>query len=208
MSSPAAPERPRLPRPRLTRLLPVACVAAAALVAASELMTTFEFIPAGRDAVGEQAAGDRHGYALALIAAFALAATLIAVLGRSKPAAIAVGVAGVLALLVILVVDLPDAGAVGTYEDAQQSFFDAEAVPQAGFWLGLLGALALAVSGIALATLTPEQLAGLRPGRRRSESAEADRTRNGGPEPVAVEDPEADHDRRPDERSQPARYQR
>ena len=40
-----------------------------------------------------------------------------------------------------------------------------EAVPQGGFFLEMAGALALAVTGVALATLTPEQLAALRPRR-------------------------------------------
>ena len=69
---------------------------------------------------------------------------------------------GVLSLLFFLVIDLPNAGQVGTLEDARQSFIDAEAVPRAGFWLELLGALGLALSGGALATMTPEQLGSLR----------------------------------------------
>ena len=69
---------------------------------------------------------------------------------------------GVIALLFFLVIDLPDAGQVGTLDDARQSFIDAEAVPQSGFWLEMLGALGLAFSGGALATMTPEQLESLR----------------------------------------------
>jgi len=163
------PERPalrsRLPRlPRVEQLLPLACIATASVLFASELMTTFEFIPPGGEPLAEQTAADRHGYALAVVAVLAVVATLVAVFGGSKPAAVSVGLAGVIALLVFLIVDLPDAGAVGTLEDARQSFFDAEAVPRAGFWLGLIGALGLTVSGIALATLTPDQLGALRPG--------------------------------------------
>ncbi len=155
---------------RATRLLPLACVAGAIVLFASELMTTFEFTPPGGEAICEQSASDRHGNALALIAAFAIGATAIAVLAGSKPAALAVAVAGGVALLLFLVADLPDAGAIGTIDDScgavGESFFDAEAVPQAGFWIEMLGALSLALSGIALATLTPDQLAALRPGRR------------------------------------------
>jgi hypothetical protein len=62
-----------------------------------------------------------------------------------------------------LVIDLPDAGQVGTLDDARQSFFDAEAVPQAGFWLEMIGAIALTVSGAALATMSPDQLGALSP---------------------------------------------
>jgi hypothetical protein len=58
--------------------------------------------------------------------------------------------------------DLPDAGQVGTIDDAQQSFIDAEAIPQGGFWLCLFGSLGLALTGGALATMTGEQLSALR----------------------------------------------
>jgi hypothetical protein len=151
---------------RLTRLLPLACLAAAICLFASELMTTFEFTPPGGEPLDSQGGADRHGNALAVIAVFAIGALALAVLTASKPAATAVAIAGVIALLIFLLVDLPDANAVGTLDDPRQSFFDAEAVPQGGFWLEMVGALALAVTGIALATLTPEQLAALRPGKR------------------------------------------
>jgi hypothetical protein len=160
-----------LPLPRIEQLLPLACLIAAVVLFASEFMVAFEFAPPGREALADQTAGDRHGYALAVIAAFAFGATAVAVLAGSKPAAISVGVAGVIALLVILIVDLPDVGAVGTFEDARQSFFDTEAVPQAGFWLGLVAALSFAASGIALASLSADQLAALRPHRPPREDA-------------------------------------
>lgn len=155
--------RLRLGRPRLEQLLPLACLIAAAALFASEFFTTFEFIGPGQEPVAEQGGGERHGYALALIAAFAFAATLGAVLAGSKPAATAVGALGVVALLFFLIVDVPDAGTVGTLEEETQSFFDAEAVPRIGFWLALVGSLGLAVSGVALATLSVDQLAALRP---------------------------------------------
>ena len=107
------------------------------------------------------------------VAAFALVATFVAVWAPSKPAAIAVGAMGLLALLFFLLTDLPDAGQIGTLDDARQSFIDAEAVPQAGFWLEMLGSLALAASGIALATMSPGQLAAMRPGTKRHVPAPA-----------------------------------
>lgn len=151
----------------LTRLLPLACLAAALCLIASETMVMFEFTPPGAEALSDQAGGDRHGNALALIGAFAIGALALAVFAASKPAATAVAIAGVLALLVFLLLDLPDANAVGTLDDARGSFFDAEAVPQEGFWFTILSALALAITGIGLATLAPEQLAALGPSRLR-----------------------------------------
>ena len=148
---------------RLIRLLPLACIAAAILLFASELMTTFEFTPPGAEALADQGGSERHGNALLVLAVFAIGAVLVAVFAASKPAAIAVAAAGGVALLVFLLVDLPDANAVGTLNDARQSYFDAEAVPQSGFFLEMIGALMLTITGVALATLTPEQLQSLRP---------------------------------------------
>jgi hypothetical protein len=152
---------------RLTRLLPLACLVAAICLFASHFMTMFEFTPPGGEALDTQSASDQHGVVIPVLAVLAIVALAVALLTASKPAALAVAIAGVIALLVFLLFDLPDANAVGTLDDARQSFFDAEAVPQGGFWLELVGALALAVTGIALATLTPEQLTALGPPNRK-----------------------------------------
>jgi hypothetical protein len=169
MSEPAASTsgslRDRLSRPE--RLLPWACLAAAAVLFASQLMTMFEFTPPGAEPLQSRSVIDDHGQALLVVAAFAALAVVVAVWAPSKPAAMAVALMGGIALLFFLLTDLPDAGRVGTLDDVRQSFFDAEAVPQAGFWLELVGALGLAVSGAALATLSPEQLGSLRPGAGR-----------------------------------------
>jgi hypothetical protein len=152
---------------RAERLLPLACLAGAAVLFASELMTTFDLTPPGVDPQCAQSAIDRHHYAPIVLAVAAVVGLIVVLLSGSKPAAIAVAACGVLALLIFLVIDLPDANNVGTINDTcgsiEQSFIDAKAVPQSGFWLELLGALALAVSGLTLASLSPEQLSGLRP---------------------------------------------
>ena len=125
--------------------------------------------PAGRrGARRAQGGADRHGNALAVIAVFAIGALALAVFTASKPAATAVargrrgGAAG-------LPARRPARRQRGRAPSTtpRQSFFDAEAVPQGGFWLEMVGALALAVTGIALATLTPEQLAAPAPAAQR-----------------------------------------
>jgi hypothetical protein len=151
------------------RLLPFACIAAAVALFASEFTTTFHFVPPGGKALCGQQASDRHHFALAVIALFAIVAVVVAVLGASRPAAISVAIAGLAALALFLIVDLPDANSTGTLGERCTSLIsqadEAKAVPQAGFWLELAGALALTFSGAILATLTPDQLAGLRPRR-------------------------------------------
>ena len=170
-----AAERTPVTMSRMTRLLPFAILVSAIALFASELMTTFEFTPPGAEPLLEQAASERHGNALMVIAVFAVGALALAVFTGSKPAAIAVAVAGAVALLLFLLIDLPDANAIGTLDEDR--FIDAEAVPREGFYMQLFGALALTITGVALATLTPEQLSGLRPQRRRRHtSAPRDRT--------------------------------
>lgn len=143
---------------RAERLLPLACAGGCAMLAASEFMTTFELNGAPGQTFELQKASDQHHYALLVLAAFALIALVIAVASGSQPAAIAVAAAGVVALLLFLLIDLPDAGKVGTLDDPRQSFFNAEADPALGFWIELCGALVLAICGAALATLSPDQL--------------------------------------------------
>ena len=52
-----------------------------------------------------------------MIALFAIGAVIVAVLGASRPAAISVAIAGLAALALFLIVDLPDANSVGTLGD-------------------------------------------------------------------------------------------
>lgn len=173
---------------RAERLLPWVCILAAALLFASQLMTLFEFTPPGGEPLAERSVIDHHGPPLLILSGFAVIATLLAVFAGSKPAAIAAAAAGIISLLIFLLIDLPDAGQVGTLNDARQSFVDAEAVPQEGFWLEMVGAIALALTAAAMATLSSAQLAQLRPGAR-SGAAPAQAPRppagagNGAPEP-------------------------
>ena len=116
-----------------------------------------------------------------MLAVFAVVALVIASSRGSKPAAIAVAAAGGVALLIFLIGDLRVANAQGSLNEGcgalGDSFIDAKAVPQGGFWLELVGSLALAVTGIALATMTPDQLRALRPPKRASGRPRARRRR-------------------------------
>ena len=148
---------------RLERLLPWACLASAAVLFASELMVLFELTPPGAEPLDEVLARDQHGNAMFVVAGFSMILTITAVWTGSRPAALGVAVMGVIALLIFLIMDLPDAGQVGTIDDARQSFIDAEAVPQGGFWLEMVGALwASPCRARALATMSSEQLESLR----------------------------------------------
>jgi hypothetical protein len=153
---------------RAEYLLPIACLLAASLVAWAEFSTLFEF---KRGTSGEllktTGAADRHYYALLVLAVFAVVALAIAVFTGSRPAAAAVAVAGAIALLIFLLVDLPDVNVEGPLDEPY--FFTSKAEPATGFWLELIGTVSLALAGGALATLRSEQLQMLVPARYRGE---------------------------------------
>jgi hypothetical protein len=148
----------RMPGFRTEALLAVACVAAGVFLIASDLMTTFELTPPGGEALQASDGLDRHNGSVLVLGVFAIVAVVVAVTSGSRPAAYAVAACGVIALLIFLIGDLPDANKIGTLDDPNQSFIDAKAEPQGGFWLELIGSLLLAVCGAALATLPDYKL--------------------------------------------------
>ncbi|MGH2923420.1 MAG: hypothetical protein ACRDKH_05255 [Solirubrobacterales bacterium] len=167
--------------PRTESLLVLACAGAAAMLAASQFIPLFELTPPGGEALAEVDAADQHGYATLVLAAFSLLLLVVGITaaneGLAQISAFGVAACGVVALLIFLVGDLPDANQVGTLDDPRESFIDAEAEPQAGFWFELVGALVLAICGAALATLGPEKLGELRPGRAGARKGASQRER-------------------------------
>ena len=96
---------------------------------------------------------ERHGPALALLGALAVAMGLGAAIGGSRPAALGLAAAGATTLLLALASDLPKTrttGAIG------QSFAGAKAAPGPGLYLEIAaGALELATAAAALARPVP-----------------------------------------------------
>jgi len=145
--------------PRAELILPVAIVAAATILAISEFMVTFEFTPPGGEALSRSLASDRHYYALLLLAIFAVASMLVAIATGLRSFAIGTAVLGVAALLIFLIVDLPDAGKLGTIGgDSEFTFSTARAEPQSGFIAEAFGAVVLGLATVAFATLNSSQL--------------------------------------------------
>jgi hypothetical protein len=92
---------------RTETLLAAACLLAALLLGASELMELFRLTPPGGEAIEAIDAMDQHHGALIVLAVAAIIALGVAALTGSKPAAAAVAACGVIALLIFLVGDLP-----------------------------------------------------------------------------------------------------
>lgn len=143
---------------RAESVLPLAIVGGAILLGVSEFMVTFEFTPPGGEALREQFASDRHTYSLLLLAIFCLASMLFAIASGLRVAAVAAAVFGGAALLLFLILDLPDAGKLGDLEDPVYGLANARAEPQLGFWLEAVGAVVLGLGAGAFATLSSEQL--------------------------------------------------
>ncbi len=125
----------------------------AALLLAAEFSTLYEVrvvtaVPDG----GSFATGPHHGYALAVIAVAIAVMAVGAVLGGSRPAAVAIVALSVGALAIVLLVDLPDTdqtGLIGRTYDA------AEAVAGTGLWLSLAGAGCALAGGVVLLLVRP-----------------------------------------------------
>ena len=140
--------------PLAVLLFSVLCLIVAEFLTLREIRAVTA-VPAG----GITKGGAHHGYALAVIGVAALPMAVGAARGGSRPAAVAVTVLGAVALLIVLVADLPalnEEGIIGrTYDQAK-------AHPGAGFWVELVGAAGLLGGGLALLRRTAA-----RPVRRR-----------------------------------------
>jgi hypothetical protein len=92
--------------------------------------------------------GEQHSFALVPIALLIGVMAVGAGLGRSRPAAIALVVAGMLVLGVALIGDLPDTSSTG---QVGQNFDEAEASAGPALWFEIVGgALAVAAGGLRL----------------------------------------------------------
>jgi hypothetical protein len=147
-------------------------LAGALLLAIAEFLTLYEIrvitaVPEG----GTYAGGPHHGYALLVIAIALVPMSIGAVIGGSRPAALAALALSLAAVVVVLAVDLPDLNETGligrTYEAA-------EAQPSTGFFLESLGAALALVGSVGTLVLG----AGRRPERPpRERAGRADRER-------------------------------
>ncbi len=141
------------PQPGSGRLVSAGIVAAALLGAllllVSEFTTLFELKTAAAQtpshAIG---AGSHHAYALVPVALLVAFLALGVWRVGSRPALLAIGVLGVLALLIGLLGDLPDAHKSGLVATAGGHYATATATPSAGLYLETLGAVLVVISSV------------------------------------------------------------
>jgi uncharacterized membrane protein len=92
------------------------------------------------------ATGPHHSYALLLIAIVVAALAIAVWRDTSRPALLAIGLLGVVALLIALLGDLPDAHASGLAGSSTTRYVDASSTPSAGLYLETLGAVVLVIT--------------------------------------------------------------
>jgi hypothetical protein len=134
-----------------TRLgLIAVAVAGALLLIVSDFQTLYEITVV--TVVKRSIAGhEQHSFGMALIGLAALAMAYGCALGsRARSAMAAIAALGIAALLIALLVDLPDVNSTGLIGQLYES---AAAGPKAGFYLETLGAVALIFSGVSMLAL-------------------------------------------------------
>lgn len=100
--------------------------------------------------------GSNHSYAFVPLALLAALLAYGAVRGGSRTALLALGLVGVVALLIALLGDLPDAHATGLVGSATTQYVNASSTPSAGLYMETLGAvLLIATCGVGLLMLGP-----------------------------------------------------
>jgi hypothetical protein len=126
------------------------------------LLLVAEFTPllsvhtsASRAAVKTVTTGSNHAYALIPIALLAGFLTYSVWRSQSRLALTATGLLGVLALLIALLGDLPDAQATGLIGSAATKFVAAKASPSIGFYRETLGGVVLLMTAGAGLLLLP-----------------------------------------------------
>ncbi len=120
------------------------------LLIAADLSTLLE-VRIGSRVIDRPAGADQHTYALLVLGLAALPIAAGAALARSRPAAGALALIGLIALLIALVGDAPDVNRSGL----TAGFRRAHATPGLGFWLELAGGAAVLLAGAAGGLVAP-----------------------------------------------------
>lgn len=118
----------------------------ALLLIVAEFTTLYDITTAAsRGPIKSIGTGSHHAYAMLPIALLAIVLTYGAWRQRSRPALLALGVLGVIALLIALIGDLPDAHTSGLIGNSAR-YINANSTPRTGLYMETLGAAALILS--------------------------------------------------------------
>jgi hypothetical protein len=137
--------------PALSVALLLTGVAGGLLLVAADFSTLLEVRSGGvvRDRI---AGGDRHTYGLVPIGVGAVVMAVLVAMRESRPAALALAGLGLVALLICLLADVPDANRSGYLS----GFRSADASPGPAFYLEAAGAVLVLLAGSAALALSPQ----------------------------------------------------
>ena len=151
------------------RLAAALAAVAVALLVAAEFSTVFEVTVGSLEVVKRGATGgENHGYALLVVALFAVVLVLLGLRGAGRAAGLGLVALGAVALLVALAVDRPDTRGSGRLPESL-AYENARARAGAGLRLEIAGGALLVVAGGLLAAGASEgrrPAAGLSAGER------------------------------------------
>ena len=135
----------------LRRLAAALSILAAALLVAAEFSTVFEVTVGSLEVVQRSATGgENHGYALLVVAVFAVALTLHGLRLAGRAAGAGLITLGIVVLMVALTVDLPDTRGAGRLPESV-AYEDARARAGVALGLEIAGGVLLVVAGGLLA---------------------------------------------------------
>lgn len=168
----------RIPPGVRTRIAPILCVLCAVLIGVAEFLDVIKYFNLVEGIIDRQSGADRHGYALLVLGVLSVTMMLMATATGARAPAIAVGICGLAAVAIVVFIDAVDLGEIGLLRPGGTPVVQgARADPAAGFWIEAAGAVGLLISGLLLATATPERLRESYPGRRFSRrTPESDET--------------------------------
>jgi hypothetical protein len=96
--------------------------------------------------IKSESTGAHNSYALLPIAALVIVLGFASWRAGSRPALLSIGVLGVIALLIALIGDLPDAHATGLIGSGATHYVSASSTPSAGLYMETLGAVILLIT--------------------------------------------------------------
>lgn len=154
-SEPPAKPRTALSDGRGGGLILAGVLLGALLLVVAEFTTLFHVhVATSSTPIKTVTGGSNHSYAMIPIALLAAALGVAAARTGSRTALAGIGVLGIVALLIALVGDLPNAQATGLAGSARTGYQNASSTPSAGLYMETLGAIVLiGTCGLGLITL-------------------------------------------------------
>jgi hypothetical protein len=132
-------------RPAFTAAIVVLALLGALLLLVAEFTTLF-VVRSSTGTVRSVGTGSHHTYAMVPIAVLAVWLSVVFATVGNRPALLGIGVIGIVALLIALAGDLPDAHASGLVGTAATHYVEASTKPSTGLYMETLGAVLLLVT--------------------------------------------------------------